>query len=283
MTLVQAMKLLVLLSVMLTVLSLALRARAGDFFYLFREWRLGLRAVIAMFVIVPIVAIIMADVFDLKGPVKVALVALAFSPVPPLLPRKQAKAGGEASYISGLLVAAALASLVLAPIGLSLIGEIFGLEMQVSRAGMATTLGLTIALPLALGVLGQRVLGDARAGAVSGPLSKVANVLFAVSVLSLLVALAPAVGKLLGDGTIVALVAMSLVGLAAGWFLAGDDRHNRAVLALASAARHPGVAIGIATTSFPDAKLAPAAIILAAVVNTLIAIPFLKRLHKSEV
>jgi BASS family bile acid:Na+ symporter len=282
MTLVQAMKLLVLLSVMLTVVSLALRARAGDFLYLFREWRLGLRAVIAMFVIVPAVAILMANVFELKGPVKIALVALAFSPVPPLLPRKQVKAGGEASYITGLLVAAALASLVLAPIGLSVTGAIYGVETQVSRAGMATTLGLTIALPLLLGVLGQRVLGDARAAAVSGPLSKVANVLFAISVLALLVALAPAVGKLLGDGTIVALVAMSLVGLAAGWFLAGDDRDNRIVLALASAARHPGVAIGIATTSFPDAKLAPAAIILAAVVNTLIAIPFLKRLQKSE-
>jgi BASS family bile acid:Na+ symporter len=161
-------------------------------------------------------------------------------------------------------------------------GAIYGVETQVSRAGMATTLGLTIALPLLLGVLGQRVLGDERAAAVSGPLSKVANVLFAISVLALLVALAPAVGKLLGDGTIVALVAMSLVGLAAGWFLAGDDRDNRIVLALASATRHPGVAIGIATTSFPDAKLAPAAIILAAVVNTLIAIPFLKRLQKSE-
>ncbi len=282
MTLVQAMKLLVLLSVMLTVVSLALRARAGDFLYLFREWRLGLRAVIAMFVIVPAVAILMANVFELKGPVKIALVALAFSPVPPLLPRKQVKAGGEASYITGLLVAAALASLVLAPIGLSVTGAIYGVETQVSRAGMATTLGLTIALPLLLGVLGQRVLGDERAAAVSGPLSKVANVLFGVSVLALLVALAPAVGKLLGDGTIVALVAMSLVGLAAGWFLAGDDRDNRIVLALASAARHPGVAIGIATTSFPDAKLAPAAIILAAVVNTLIAIPFLKRLQKSE-
>jgi BASS family bile acid:Na+ symporter len=282
MTLVQAMKLLVLLSVMLTVVSLALRARAGDFLYLFRGWRLGLRAVIAMFVIVPAVAILMANVFELKGPVKIALVALAFSPVPPLLPRKQVKAGGEASYITGLLVAAALASLVLAPIGLSVTGAIYGVETQVSRAGMATTLGLTIALPLLLGVLGQRVLGDARAAAVSGPLSKVANVLFAISVLALLVALAPAVGKLLGDGTIVALVAMSLVGLAAGWFLAGDDRDNRIVLALASAARHPGVAIGIATTSFPDAKLAPAAIILAAVVNTLIAIPFLKRLQKSE-
>lgn len=282
MTLVQAMKLLVLLSVMLTVVSLALRARAGDFLYLFREWRLGLRAVLAMFVIVPAVAILMANVFELKGPVKIALVALAFSPVPPLLPRKQVKAGGEASYITGLLIAAALASLVLAPIGLSVTGAIYGVETQVSRAGMATTLGLTIALPLLLGVLGQRVLGDARAAAVSGPLSKVANVLFAISVLALLVALAPAVGKLLGDGTIVALVAMSLVGLAAGWFLAGDDRDNRIVLALASAARHPGVAIGIATTSFPDAKLAPAAIILAAVVNTLIAIPFLKRLQKSE-
>ncbi|WHO38219.1 hypothetical protein PMI04_016900 [Sphingobium sp. AP49] len=282
MTLVQAMKLLVLLSVMLTVFSLALRARAGDFLYLFREWRLGLRAMVAMFILVPAAAILMANIFDLKGAVKIALVALAFSPVPPLLPRKQVKAGGDAAYITGLLVAAALASLILAPIGLSLTGAIYGVETQVSRSGMAVTLGLTIALPLLLGVLGQRVLGEGRAAAVAGPLSKVANILFAIGVLALLVALAPAIGKLLGDGTLVALVVMSLVGLGAGWCLAGDSRDNRIVLALASAARHPGVAIGIATTSFAEAKLAPAAIILAAAINTLVAIPFLKWLHKHE-
>lgn len=281
MSVLQGVKLLLLFSVMLTVFSLALHARAADFFYLFRKWRLGLRAMIAMFVVVPAAALLMAGVLDLKGPVKVALVALAFSPVPPLLPKKQVKAGGEASYITGLLVAAALSSLVLAPIGLELTGALYGMDTRVARTGMAMTLGLTIALPLLLGVLGRRLLGE-RATALADPLGKIASVLFIVSVLGMLVGLAPAIGKLFGDGTIVALVIMSVVGLAAGWWLAGDDRSNRTVLSLASAARHPGVAIGIATTSFPEAHLAPAAIVLAAIINAVIAVSYLRALGKAD-
>lgn len=274
MSLMQPVKLLLLLSVMLTVLSLAVRAREADFTYLFREWRLGLGALIAMFVIVPAVAITMANLFDLKGPVKIALVALAFSPVPPLLPKKQFKAGGDASYIVGLLVAAALTSLLLAPIGLELTGAISGVTTEVSRMGMARTLGMTIALPLLLGMLGHRLLGE-RAVRIAGALGRIAMVLFLISVVALLVFVAPSFGKLIGDGTLLALAAMSLIGLAAGRWLGGSNPDNRTVLSLASAARHPGVAIGFAITSFPDARLAPAAILLAVVVNTLIAIPYL--------
>lgn len=279
MTLAQIVKLILMLSVVLTVLALALRARQHEYLYLFREWRLGLRALVAMFVLVPAAAILVIGLFDLKPPVEIALVALAFSPVPPLLPKKQVKAGGDGSYITGLLVGAALASLVIAPLGLALAGAIFGVETRVSPVGMATTLGITIALPLALGLIGRRILGE-RAEAVSEPLSKIAMILFAASVLALLFAMAPAIGELLGGGTLVVLAVMSLVGLAAGWWLAGGDPENRAVLSLASAARHPGIAIGIATASFPDAKLAPAAIVLAAVVNAVIAIPYLRWLHR---
>ncbi|MEP9360909.1 hypothetical protein [Sphingomonas sp. KR3-1] len=279
MTLAQIVKLVLMLSVILTVLALALRARRHDYLYLFHdEWRLGLRALIAMFVLVPAAAILVIGLFDLKPPVEIALVALAFSPVPPLLPKKQVKAGGDGAYITGLLVGAALASLIVAPLGLALAGTVFGVATHVSLAGMAMTLGITIALPLALGLVGQRILG-ARVEAVSEPLSKIAMLLFAASVLALLFAMAPAIGELLGGGTIVVLAAMSLVGLAAGWRLAGGDPGNWAVLSLASAARHPGIAIGIATASFPDAKLAPAAIVLAAVVNAVIAIPYLRWLN----
>jgi BASS family bile acid:Na+ symporter len=281
MTLAEAVKLILMLSIVLTVLALALRARAADFLYLFREWRLGLRAFLAMFVIVPAVAILAAGAFDLKPPIRIALVALAFSPVPPLLPKKQTKAGSGDSYIIGLLVGAALVSLVVAPLGLALTRAIFGVETRVSLPGMATTLGITIALPLLLGQLGQRLLGD-KVEAASRVVGKVATILFVASVLVLLIKLAPAIRGLLGDGTLVVLIAMSLVGLAAGWWLAGGTQEERAALSLAAAARHPGVAIGIAATSFPDARLAPAAIILAAVINALIAIPYLVWLRKRE-
>ncbi len=44
--------------------------------------------------------------------------------------------------------------------------------------------------------------------------------------------------------------------------------------ALATAARHPGVAIAIASANFPDQKLAPAAILLYLVLSAILSFPY---------
>ncbi|WP_380877906.1 transporter [Sphingomonas sp. DBB INV C78] len=279
MTLVEVFKLLLLLTIVLNVLAIALEARTQDVAYLFREWRLGLRALVAMFVVVPAVAILIAYFFDLKPAVKVALVVLAFSPVPPILPKKQLKAGGSASYVTGLLVAAAIVSLVVAPLGIELIGTIFGLDTGLSAVSIARVLAIGIALPLVLGLIGQRVLGD-RTPKVAAMIARVASIMLLVGVVVLIVVMAPAMWTVIGDGTIVALIAMILAGLAAGYWLGGDVPQDKVVLSLAAATRHPGVAITIATSSFADAKLAPAAILLFVVLNAIVTIPWLRYLGK---
>jgi len=280
MTLLSALKLALVASIFLSVLALALRARAADVFYLFREWRLGLRAFIAMFVVVPAVAIFIAYAFELKPAVEIALIALAFSPVPPLLPKKQIKAGGAASYTTGLMVGASLASLVAAPIGIALAGHVFGIETHVSVPGIVKTLGMLIAVPLALGLLAQRLFGES-ARTFASALGHFALLLLAACALVLLFVIAPALWAVMGDGTIVAIVAMILAGLAAGYLLAGPTPEDRAALSLAAAARHPGIAMGIAAVNFPDEKLAPAAILLFFILSAVPSMPLLHLLGKA--
>jgi BASS family bile acid:Na+ symporter len=275
MTTSQIFKLLMLVSIILNVLALALRARPADTLYLFRERRLGVRAFVAMFVVVPAVAMLIVGAFDLKPPVEIALVALSFSPVPPLLPKKQLKAGGSASYITGLLVAASLVSLVVTPLGLDLAGRIFGVEIRISTLRVARTLAITIAMPLALGLIVGRMLGQ-NVDKVADFVAKVAGVLLIVCVLALLAIMARAMLAVLGSGTLLALLAMIAAGLAAGYLLAGDAPEDKTALSLAAATRHPGLAIAIATSNFPDAKLAPAAILLFAVLNAMVGIPYLR-------
>jgi BASS family bile acid:Na+ symporter len=53
--------------------------------------------------------------------------------------------------------------------------------------------------------------------------------------------------SLVGNGTILALGAFTLAGLAAGHLLGGPNRDDCTVLALATASRHPGVALAIAS------------------------------------
>jgi bile acid:Na+ symporter, BASS family len=57
---------------------------------------------------------------------------------------------------------------------------------------------------------------------------------------------------------------------------------DRTVLALYTSARHPGVAVAIAQTNFPEQRLALAAILLAMLVSAVLALPYMNwiRHHK---
>jgi len=67
---------------------------------------------------------------------------------------------------------------------------------------------------------------------------------------------------LIGDGTLLSLAAFALIGYFVGYFLGGPAPEERSVLALATASRHPAIAVAIAQANFPEQKLAIPAIVL---------------------
>src|SRR3954467_4386331 len=140
-------------SIMLVVFSLGLSVSATDVLYLRRRPGLLTRSLLSIDVAMPLVAGAMAIIFDLRPPVEIALLALAISPVPPLLPRKGLKAGGHAPYVFSLLVAAAVLAIVFIPAAVLLIGKIFGLNLNQSAASIAELVLLTVLLPLGAGIL----------------------------------------------------------------------------------------------------------------------------------
>jgi BASS family bile acid:Na+ symporter len=86
---------------------------------------------------------------------------------------------------------------------------------------------------------------------------------------------APEIWSLIGNGTVIALTAFVLVGLAVGHLLGGPAPENRRALAIATATRHPGVALLLARVNFPAEKLVVAAVLLYLLVNALLVIPYL--------
>jgi|APFre7841882724_1041349.scaffolds.fasta_scaffold133272_1 BASS family bile acid:Na+ symporter len=110
----QLVKLAIAASIPLLVFALGMRATFADATTLirglFRPPNRLLRAIVSMNIIVPAAAVAVAMLVDLSLPVKTAVLAMAVSPIPPVLPGKQLKVGGDASYVFGLLVAVSLAS-----------------------------------------------------------------------------------------------------------------------------------------------------------------------------
>jgi BASS family bile acid:Na+ symporter len=263
----------VLLSIMLIVLGFGLLCTWRDATSLFRNPRLLLRSLLAMNVIVPLFAAALAAMFSLRPVIEVVLIALAVSPVPPFLPLKQSKVVGHHEYIYGLLGATSLLTIVLAPITVSLLGLLFSRHTSIDPMGIARIVALTVLVPFALGLLVHRIKPGLAVQA-SPIASKVGMALLVIALVPVLIKMWPAMIALIGDGTIVAIIAFILVGLAAGHWLGGPDPNTRTVLALATATRHPGVALIIATANFPDTKLVAPAVLLYLLVCTVFSAPY---------
>ncbi len=259
-------------SIFLTVFGIGLKATLGDATWLLRHpGQLG-KSLMAMNVLVPLFAVALAAAFDLHPVVKIALVLLAVSPVPPFLPKKLLKAGGHQSYVYGLLLAATLLSLVLVPVSVAFIGRLFGRDVHVASSVILQAVLTAILLPLAAGMSVRAIMPNV-AERLEPVVTKVGGVLLLAAVPIIFTAW-PAISMLIGNGSVGAIVAMVLAGLAVGHLLGGPDEDNRTVLGLASASRHPGVAMAVAHATFPSQKLVPAAVLLYLLVSIVVTLPY---------
>jgi BASS family bile acid:Na+ symporter len=263
----------VLLSIMLIVLGFALVCSWRDATSLFRNPPLLLRSLLSMNVLLPLFAAIAVAVFSLRPVIEVVLIALSVSPVPPFLPLKQSKIAGHNEYIYGLLGASSLLNVVLAPLTVLILAMAFSRHATVPAAGIARIVALTVLVPFALGLLIHH-LKPALADRAAPIASKAGIALLVLAVVPVFIKMWSPMMSLVGDGTLLAMVAFVVVGLAVGHFLGGPDPANRSILALATATRHPGVALVIATQNFPEAKLVAPAVLLYLLVCTIATLPY---------
>jgi BASS family bile acid:Na+ symporter len=261
-------------SIFLTVFSLGLRATFQDAASLLGRPRLLLRSLISMNVIMPLLAASLAGAFSLYPAVRAALVLLAVSPVPPMLPRQQLKRGGSSWYVCGLLATTSLLAIVTVPVSIAVLARLFHQNAGISSTAVAKVVSATVLLPLGLGMLVHK-LAPGFAQRRAGLMYKAGLAMLVLLAVPLLFVSGESMLALLGRGTLVALAAFVAAGVAVGHWLGGPDPPNRNVLALATASRHPGLAIAIATANFPaQRRLIAAAILLYLVVKAFVLIPY---------
>lgn len=251
----------ILTSIVATSIGVGLAASPGAATSLFRAPGQLLRSLTAMMFIVPIFAIVIARAFELEPAVKIALGALSISPVPPLWPNRARNAGGDETYTVGLLVATAVLSMFIVPLSLDVFQIIFDVPLSISQLRVAELALGTVVVPVVAGI-GIKRFATRFAYRAVVPLRRFAMAMLVVSAAPVLFTAWPAMTSLVGDGTLLTMIAFVVVGLVAGHVLGGPPSEDRAVLALASAARHPGIALAVAQANFPTQKLIQAAILL---------------------
>jgi len=276
MTAVSILMLLLQVSLFLVVLSFGLQIRMEDVLYLFRRpWQL-LKSLISIFVVMLIFAIIVNRIFNLHGVVEIALIALALSPVPPLIPNRLLKAGGTVSFTFGLLAAVSLLSIIIVPGVFRILAAVSGLQTNFSESNVLKTISIGIVIPIVIGMIIRYFVPAAERFAPK--LGKIGMLVAVLGLLPILLALLPFMWQVIGNGTILAIIAFAVVGIISGHLLGGPEPKDRTVLAIATSARHPAIAIALASANAGDTdiKLVAAVVVLYALISVIVSIPYIK-------
>jgi BASS family bile acid:Na+ symporter len=260
-------------SLVAIVLAAGMATSARHAFSLARKPGLLLRSLVSMQVLAPLLAVALATTLPLNGAVKIALVMVAVSPVPPFIPRRELKAGGSRAYAISLLATSAMLSVLIIPVTLLLLGRWFGLPLAIAPLVVAKLVAMTVLIPLAVGICVHE-LAPAFGTRASRFVDIAGSLLLVASMIPKLISAWPSFLHLIGDGTLVILVTFVVGALLIGHLLGGPRSENRTVLALSTASRHPGIAIALAQANFAEQRLAVPAVLLFVIVSVVVSTPY---------
>ncbi|MEY8016231.1 bile acid:sodium symporter family protein [Mycobacterium servetii] len=247
-----AAKLAFQISLFVVILGYGLTARYSDVTCVLRLPDLLARSLLAVLVVAPVIAAVLVSVLALRPQVAIALVALAITPLPSLLPRRGAKAGGHVQYGLGLVVVLAVLAVPWTAAATPLLGQVFGSQYVVSTWHIAGLVVTSVLAPLVAGMT-IRSRRPELAERIAGPVERVQRWALPVAIIMLVMAAAPAMWKLMGGWTLVAVVLFVTTMVAIGHVLGGPDPRFSAVLAFAASCRHPATALTFAAANFPNA------------------------------
>ena len=259
------------LSVGVIILAIGMGSTLGDVTYLLRRPGLLLRSVLAMYVLVPLTALVLVKTLTLAPGVEIALLIFAVSAGAPLLPRKLMNIG-DGSYTFSLVVLSTLFAIILVPAWLTVLGPEFGNPLALEPGHVAMVFAKSFFLPLAIGML-VRWLFPVFSEQTGDRLMMVAGLVLTVSALLLLTLNWHVLLEARGPALLI-LAVLIIAALALGHLLGGPTEDDRTALAIACATRHIGIAVLVAA-SVPGprtAVLVAAYIVTAAVVS----IPYLR-------
>jgi bile acid:Na+ symporter, BASS family len=262
------------ISILSTVFGYGLRTTVDDLLFVVRRPGLLARSLLSVFVIMPAIVFALARLFAIKKVVEISLVALAISPVPPLLPMKEASAGGKASFGLGLLMLLALLSIPAAPLAIEVVERLSHHPLEIAASAIAKLALVSVLVPMTAGMI-VRAFAPAFAERIAGTVSFGAKVLLLVAAIALLAGVWRSVWAATGQGGILAILVFIGAGLAVGHLLGRPERDESVVLGLSTACRHPAIAFAIASANFPEEHFG-GAIILYLVLSALVGIPYVR-------
>jgi BASS family bile acid:Na+ symporter len=261
-----------LLFVVASMLAMGMSLTIPQIMEPLRNVRLVVLALLANFVLVPLLAYLIVRLIPMDQSLQYGLLILATAAGAPFLPKLVQGAKGNIAFGVGLMVLLMVVTIIYMPLVLPLLLQ----GVQVNPWDIAQSLIVLMLIPLTIGLLMRSHSPDS-----AGHWQPVMN---KISSLAILVLLVTGVGLnlsnilgLVGSGGILALLLFIVGCLLMGYFLGGRDPGIRSVLGLGTAQRNVAAAIVVASQNFPGSDTL-VFVLVAAILLLLILLPTAKRL-----
>jgi BASS family bile acid:Na+ symporter len=213
---------------------------------------LMLRSLGVVLVLVPLTALAIILLFDPAPAVMVGLALMAASPASPSQLIKFGKNAEGLAFLSSLHLSLGLLAIISVPAVLYLLSRALGFQAEVDAFQVAKSVGQTMLVPVALGVLFRRLLPVAA--------NRIAPLLGKLATISLYAMLIPVLVKTfalvleMDVWSYLVMASFMITNLVLGHLLGPADAQQRTILAMESGGRNFGLALTIAALNFSQDK-----------------------------
>jgi BASS family bile acid:Na+ symporter len=264
------------LFVVTSMLAMGLSLSVVQILLPLKNLRLVTLALLANFVLVPLLAYAITLVIPLEQSLQIGLIVLATAAGAPFLPKLVQGARGNIAFGVGLMVLLMVVTIIYVPLVLPLLLQ----GVSVNPWDIAQSLIVLMLIPLAIGLLIKSHSPDsaARWQPVMNKISSLAILILLVVGLGLN---ASNIVSLIGTGGILALLIFILGCLLIGTLLGGRDPAERSVMGLGTAQRNISAAIVVAAQNFTAGNTL-SFILVASILLLLVLLPTAKRLGRQQ-
>jgi bile acid:Na+ symporter, BASS family len=243
-----------------TMLSIGLGHTIQHVFGPMRDARAVLRALLANFILVPLLAFGVARALPLDGPYATGLMLFATAAGAPLLIALTRVAGGNLALSASLTMLLLPVTVLYMPLVVPLVAP----DARVSPAAIALPLTITMVLPLAAGLM-ARAWRPGWAQRLLPWVSKIAKVALFTLIVSTITSNLRGMVRIAANGAILAPMAVILGAFVIGYALGREYRGGHVVLGLGAAQRNIAAALVVATQGLDD----PAVVVMVVVASLL--------------
>ena len=241
------MNLSVLVFVITSMLAMGLNLTVKQIVEPLRNTRLVILALIANFILVPILAYLIISVIPLEQGLATGLILMATAAGAPFLPKLAQAAKGNLAFAVGLMVLLMVATIIYMPIVLPLLLQ----GVEVNPWDIAKSLIIMMLIPLAIGLF-IKARYESTAESLQPHMSQTSTVAIAILMVTGIVLNFSAIVGVIGTGAIIAILVFLVVALILGYFLGGAESGTRSVLGLGTAQRNLSAALVVAAQNFAD-------------------------------